>query len=423
MIMSVAAEQAVSTVVGRLSHQLDGIAMRMVERYRLTIVEYKLADHDFLYDDVYRVSLDGLQCAVATLEGGRQACPEEFEGIRVGAARRVHQGINLEAFLHAVRLWGQVLWESVLGCTDQGIASEREAALIIAGRVLEHIDMLSIAAAQGYLDELQAVWSDREVIRHDLLESLIAGEGDSERVRRLARSLRLRLCQSYLVVVIRTGEWSAGKAQEYSPTERALLRRIVAEAHARLSPTAGSLLVGMRHGEVIALYPFGDPAEFEVARELCLGLAAELRAAGVNVGISGVHTGLAPLARSYAEAREAVEIAASIGDRGRVVTFEEVLIDSVVRSSRHAEQILDTTIAPLLAYDAEHRADLVPTLRAYVDAGFNLTKSAENRHVHPNTVVYRLRRIKELTGRDPHVPDDLLLLHLGLKLIGPSAAE
>ena len=37
--------------------------------------------------------------------------------------------------------------------------------------------------------------------------------------------------------------------------------------------------------------------------------------------------------------------------------------------------------------------------------------------MHPNTVVYRLGRIKSLTGRDPHVPDDLLLLQLGLKLL------
>jgi DNA-binding PucR family transcriptional regulator len=37
--------------------------------------------------------------------------------------------------------------------------------------------------------------------------------------------------------------------------------------------------------------------------------------------------------------------------------------------------------------------------------------------VHANTVVYRLRRVRELTGRDPHDPDDLLLLSLGLKLV------
>ena len=87
-----------------------------------------------------------------------------------------------------------------------------------------------------------------------------------------------------------------------------------------------------------------------------------------------------------------------------------------MRSSPHAPRILEDTIAPLLAYDAERQAELVSTLRAYVDAGFNLTKSAESLSVHPNTVVYRLRRIRELSGRDPHSPDDLLLLYLGLKL-------
>ena len=32
-------------------------------------------------------------------------------------------------------------------------------------------------------------------------------------------------------------------------------------------------------------------------------------------------------------------------------------------------------------------------------------------------VVYRLRRVRELSGRDPQNPDDLLLLFLGLKLV------
>jgi DNA-binding PucR family transcriptional regulator len=36
--------------------------------------------------------------------------------------------------------------------------------------------------------------------------------------------------------------------------------------------------------------------------------------------------------------------------------------------------------------------------------------------MNPNTVVYRLRRIRELSGRDPHDVDDLLVLVLALKL-------
>ena len=116
----------------------------------------------------------------------------------------------------------------------------------------------------------------------------------------------------------------------------------------------------------------------------------------------------------------AVVIAAGIGAHGRVAAFDDVLIDSVVRASAHAGRILEGTITPLLAYDAEHRAELVPTLRSYIEAGFNLSRCAESRCVHPNTIVYRLRRIKDITGRDPHVPDELLLLQLGLKILGLS---
>ena len=410
-------QSLVRVIMARLPGQLEAIALRMVERYREEIIDYKLADHDFLYRDVYGVSLAGLRVAVANLESGRAPALEEFEVVRSGAARRVHEFVSLESFLHAVRLWGLVLWQSVLACTHQEIASEREAALALVAPILEHIDLLSVAAARGYVDELQAVWSDREVVRHDLVEALIAGDGDSERVRRLARSLRVRLSQSYLVVVARTDEPPTEEMPDQSLANRAALRSVIEAARTRLRPRAGSLLVGMRHGAVMALYPFEHATEVEVALEACSALARDLGEAGVSVGVSGCHRGLGSLGVSYSEAVEAVEIAVATGARGRLVAFDEVLVDSIVRSSRHAERILDDTVTPLLAYDSDHRSDLVATLRAFVASGFNLTKSAESLSVHPNTVVYRLRRIREITGRDPHTPDDLLLLHLGLKLI------
>jgi sugar diacid utilization regulator len=411
-------DDAVRVVVGRFSGRLDEVARRMVDRYREEIVDYRLAQPDILYADVYGVSLDALRTTVHGLETGRRATsPSDFEGTRRGAARRVHQDMSLESFLHAARLWGRVLWETVLSCTRQEVPAEREAALQIAGQLLEHMDMLSTAAAQGYLDELQSVWSDREVVRRDLLDALIAGEGGSERVRRLARSLRLRLYDRYVVVIVRGDERPAEETAEQPAATRLALRRIVEATRARLKPAAGSLLVGVRHGEVVALYPFGSVAEIDSVKEACCALARDLARQDASVGMSGVHDGLAKLAVSYSEAREAVEIAAGTGIRDRVIAFDEVLIDSIVRSSGHADRILEDTIGPLLRYDAEKHSELVPTLRAYVDAGFNLTRSAELLRVHPNTVVYRLRRIRELSGRDPQVPDDLLLLYLGLKLI------
>jgi sugar diacid utilization regulator len=417
-------DEAVQTIVGRLSPRLDEITRGMVERYRAEIVDYRLADPGVVDRDVYEVSFETLRRTVGDLaRGHRPTGPEDFDQTRRAAARRVHQDMSLESFLHATRLWGRILWETVLSYTDVDIAAEREAALRIAGQLLEHLDLISTAAAQGYLDELQGVWSDREVVRRDLLEALIAGEGHSARVHRLARSVRLTLAEKYIVVIVRGGEGVGEGRTEgglgHPLATRVALRRLVEAVRAGLKPTAGSLLVGMRHGEVVALYPYDEPGELDAVTQSCEKLAGDLAEQLVSVGISGMQHGLAGLAASYADAQEALEIAVRRGAGGRVVAFKDVLIDSIVHSSRRADRILGETVEPLLRYDADRQSELVRTLRAYIDAGFNLTRSAELLQVHPNTVVYRLRRVEELTGRDPHVPDDLLLLYLGLKLLGP----
>lgn len=402
----------IRVVALRLEARKEELAREMVERYRDEIVDYRLADDDFVYGDVHSVSLDNVEALVANLVRGEPLADEQLERTRRGAARRLHQGISLEAFLHAVRLWGQLTWEMVLDCARTDEPAERDAALEIAGHVLRHMDRMSAAVAAAYLAEAEGLSRDREVLQRDLLDVLIAGKGEGERIRRLARSLHLQLAESYVVVVLRSERESADVA----------LRRVVEAARSHLQPVAASLLVGMRQGEVVAMYPADEPDDPDTMRRQCAALAEALGDEGVSVGMSGCHGGMAAIAVAYAEARDAVEIALSTGVRGRPVAFDEVLIDHMVRSSPHGDRIVESTLRALIDYDAERQAELVSTLRAYIASGFNLTRSAETLCVHPNTVVYRLRRVKEISGRDPHDPDDLLLLFLALKLTGLNAA-
>jgi sugar diacid utilization regulator len=399
---------SIRAIAARIDERKEEIAREMLARYRAEIVDYRLAG-EALQRDVLGVSLDNLEALLDSLQRDVPLDEQRMERTRRGAARRVHQGISLEAFLHATRLWGQITWETVLATAHAGDAAEREAALHIAGAVLRHVDLMSTTVAAAYLAEAEGVSGDRELVRRDLLDGLIAGKGDSERLRRLARSLRLRLCEHYVVVLARGDDVPGEEVQ------RVALRRVVEAAREHLRPEAGSLLVGMRQGEVVALYPVEGPAETDALRRAANALAAALAGEGVAVGLGGLHA-VVDVGVGYAEATEAIAIAAGAGARDRAVAFDEVLIDHMVRSSPHGDRILDGTLRPLLDYDAERQAELVATLRAYVSAGFNLTKSAELLTVHPNTVVYRLRRIKELSGRDPHDPEDLLLLFLGLKL-------
>ncbi|MFD7453992.1 PucR family transcriptional regulator [Kitasatospora sp. NPDC059827] len=57
-------------------------------------------------------------------------------------------------------------------------------------------------------------------------------------------------------------------------------------------------------------------------------------------------------------------------------------------------------LAPLTAHDAENGVSLLGTLAVFLDHDGSWARTAEQLHIHVNTVHYRIRRIEELTGRN-----------------------
>ncbi len=63
---------------------------------------------------------------------------------------------------------------------------------------------------------------------------------------------------------------------------------------------------------------------------------------------------------------------------------------------------------------AEAGGELMTTVEAYLEGGGALESCARALFVHANTVRYRLRRVSEVTGRDPTDPRDALVLRIAL---------
>ena len=78
-----------------------------------------------------------------------------------------------------------------------------------------------------------------------------------------------------------------------------------------------------------------------------------------------------------------------------------------------AEPLADALGDQLAARDSS--GFLADTLRVYLSCG-SIPETARLEHVHANTVGYRLSRVRDLTGLDPRVPRDAVLLVLGLGL-------
>jgi purine catabolism regulator len=71
-------------------------------------------------------------------------------------------------------------------------------------------------------------------------------------------------------------------------------------------------------------------------------------------------------------------------------------------------------VRPLVEHDRARRSDLVRTLRAYFATGANASEAADRMFLHRNSMLYRLERVRKLTGLDLKDSRVALALQLGL---------
>jgi DNA-binding PucR family transcriptional regulator len=86
----------------------------------------------------------------------------------------------------------------------------------------------------------------------------------------------------------------------------------------------------------------------------------------------------------------------------------------LVSSPELAEQLVRSWLAPLLTVPSVERQQLVETLEMWVIAAGSVRRTAELAHCHRNTVINRMHRIRQITGRD--LTDPAVQVEIGLAL-------
>jgi DNA-binding PucR family transcriptional regulator len=145
-------------------------------------------------------------------------------------------------------------------------------------------------------------------------------------------------------------------------------------------------------------------------------LGWELRAV-----IAAPVTGLGSLAAVRVEVDRVLDSTERHPDSfGQVTSLAEarstVLLDEIVTMVAADARLVDPRVRDLQARDPA----LVETLRAYLDSFGDVAAAAQQLHVHPNTVRYRIRGIEKLLATSLANPDVRLLLSLGLRAIEQS---
>jgi sugar diacid utilization regulator len=94
-----------------------------------------------------------------------------------------------------------------------------------------------------------------------------------------------------------------------------------------------------------------------------------------------------------------------------------LLAQLLARNERMAACISNRILEPLVASDPD--GIFVATLQTYLATG-SVPDTAAEQVVHPNTVAYRLRRVRDLTGLDPRIPTEAALLVIALTVPRPA---
>jgi purine catabolism regulator len=98
------------------------------------------------------------------------------------------------------------------------------------------------------------------------------------------------------------------------------------------------------------------------------------------------------------EARSAVATAARTGV-ARVAYGDDPTVRWLTDNTLDLQALAQDVLGDVLEYDTHHAAELVQTVRTWLELDRETHRAAELLHVHPNTLLYRIRRFEEISGR------------------------
>lgn len=339
-------------------------------------------------EDLFAVGRDQ---TVFLLESMGSGAPEVGAAARVGRLR-AEQGVPLADVMSAYRSASQFLWDQLSQAIDDAGLSRQELRAA-ATQAWQNQDRYTDAMAEGYRDVVTEQLIQRDQERSALVGGLIDGRlPPGTTTWDAVHLLGLPESGCFVVVAIdsRSLDYRALRA-----TERALRDRGFASAW-RVEP---DMQVG-----VVAL----------VTRSRLVELGEALRdLVPQRIGISPVYEGYPPPGSPLNYAKAAL-LAASEDEA--VVAFDvNPYAVAAVTDPQTMERYSTLVLGGLADIGAADRELLVSTFQQWVLCDGSIPATARALFCHPNTVRYRLRRLKQLTGRDIARPRDIAELHLAIE--------
>ncbi|MFC7993506.1 PucR family transcriptional regulator [Streptomyces pilosus] len=361
----------------QLTDRLIAVLLEQEPAYRTAVEGDALATWQEVHRSL-RHSISSLLDPRGARDGARRC------SWKIGATR-AEQGLPLDAVLHAFRLGGSLVWQGLVDETSRAAPEDVRLLVHVASDVWNFVDEHCTLVADAYRQtERQLAWRRENRVRL-LAAALLDGTSRIADLPEAAVALELPEHGRYVVVA------AAGGGLAGCPGAQAALAPGV-RVHWHTGADADYGIVLVEDGEE--------------------SIVQEEQAPGTRVGVGSAVEGLA----AVGEARRLADTALTLcPESGGTVRLTEHLPAALVASSPELGAALaDRLLGPLAHLEPADAEVLLDTLATWLACDGSAQRASRRLYCHRNTVLNRLRRYEQLTGRSLSRPADLVEVSLAL---------
>ncbi|MEV6657536.1 PucR family transcriptional regulator [Nocardia fluminea] len=280
---------------------------------------------------------------------------------------------------------------NVVGTDEQKLTVVRQLAT-------EMLDSVTAAISLAYSDHLEAEVIEDQRTKNALLVALLAGEDTST----VTRCSGFEVAESYSVLALHFPSRSDGESEAFltQMDVRRMIRNIRAALDRHASARALSRL-DVRGG--VILIPSDE------TRDLDALLAVLSGAAGVDLTATCAQATPARIPKTVDQLGELLDLVRRIQRPPGLFRFVDLAVEYQLTRPSAVRRYLDAILNPL-----DDHPILMETLCTHLANNLNRRRTARQLSVHMNTIDYRLKSIRKLTGFDPSSADGLWYLQSAL---------
>lgn len=142
---------------------------------------------------------------------------------------------------------------------------------------------------------------------------------------------------------------------------------------------------------------------------------------GLIAGISNNFQNIQEIRKYYEQALKAADLGQRILHESGLHRYETMSIFHILEICENKEYSLWDFCHPalpmLINYDKKKGTDFLNTLYQYLNFSQNTMETANYLHIHKNTLLYRIEKIRKITGNPLNHGDELIKLHFSFKIL------